>query len=181
MRSTPFARRFWEFSAVTIVSVLIKYDAIVLPGLYFLGNAAPQTWRKYFFQSFAIGVILLAISLSLFLMFSGSYVNIDYIDHILRNLRMMVGSAIFYPPSLAFAVPIVLSIFGYKSSDQFMRASVWFAGMIAVILTIAVNFEEVRVEQMFIPLVAPAALCGFRRILGESALSERQPGPANTL
>jgi hypothetical protein len=29
------ARRFWEFSAVAIVAVLIKFDAIVLPGLYF--------------------------------------------------------------------------------------------------------------------------------------------------
>jgi hypothetical protein len=175
------ARRFWAFSAVTIGAVLIKYDAIVLPGLYFLGNATLQTWRKYFFQSLAIGVILFAIFLSLFLILSGSYVRIDYIDQILRNFRMMVGSAIFYPPSLAFGVPIVLAILGYRTSDQFMRASVWFAGMIAVILIMAVNFEEVRVEQMFFPLLAPAALCGLRRILGEPTASERRPMPANTL
>ena len=64
--------------------------------------------------------------------------NIDYIYQILRNLRMMVGSGIFYPPGLALAVPIVLAILGYKSNDQFMRASVWFGGMIAVMI-IALN------------------------------------------
>jgi hypothetical protein len=118
---------------------LIKYNAIVVPGLYFRGNATPQTSRKYFFQFAIRAVILLEIFLNLFLLLSGSYVNIDYIYQILRNLRMMVGSGIFYPPGLALAVPIVLAILGYKSNDQFMRASVWFAGMIAVMI-IALNF-----------------------------------------
>jgi hypothetical protein len=175
------ARHFWKFSAVALVAVLIKYDAIVLPGLYFLGNATPQTWRKYLSQSFAIGIILLTIFLGLFWLLTGSYVREDYMDQILRNFKMMIGTAIFYPPTLAFGLPVVLAILGYKSSDQFMRASIWFAGMIAVILIVAVNFEEVRCEQMLIPLLAPAALCGLRRILGEPGASQRQPRPANTL
>jgi hypothetical protein len=54
---------------------------------------------------------------------------------------MMIETAIFYPPTLAFGLPVVLAILGYKSSDQFMRASVWFAGMIAVILIAVSNFE----------------------------------------
>ena len=100
---------------------------------------------------------------------------------ILHNLKMMVGTAIFYPPALAFGLPIVLAILGCKNSDQFMRASVWFAGMIAVILMAASNFEEVHAEQMLIPLLAPVALCGLRRILGEPTVSQRQPQRADTL
>jgi hypothetical protein len=175
------ARRFWEFSAVAIVAVLIKYDAIVLPGLYFLGNTTARTWRKYLFQSSAIGIILFAIFAGLLLRLVGVHVKVDFLAQILRNFRMMIGTAIFYPPTLAFGVPILLAILGYKSSDQFMRASVWFAGMIAVILIVATNFEEVRAEQMLIPLLAPAALCGLRRILGEPTASQRQPEPADTL
>jgi hypothetical protein len=76
---------------------------------------------------------------------------------------------------------MVLAILGYQSSDLFMRASVWFAGMIAVILIAASNFEEVRAEQMLIPLLAPAALYGLRRILGEPAALQRQYQPADTL
>ena len=168
-------QRFWEFAAVAILAVLIKYDAIVLPGLYFLGNATPQTWRKHLFRSFAVGLILFAIFLALFWLLTGSYVREDYMHNILRNLEMMIGTAIFYPPTLAFGVPVVLAILGYKSSDQFMRASVWFAGMIVVILIVAVNFEEVRCEQMLLPLLAPAALCGLRRILGEPSAQNYTP------
>jgi hypothetical protein len=105
----------------------------------------------------------------------------DYGAQILRNFKMMIGTAIFYPPTLAFGLPIVLAILGYKSGNQFMRASVWFAGMIAVILIAASNFEELRAEQMLIPLLAPAALYGLRRILGEPTASQRQPQPADTL
>jgi hypothetical protein len=161
------AQRFWEFSAVTILAVLIKYDAIVLPGLYFFGNATPQTWRKYAFRASAIGIILFSIFVGLFLLLSGFYVWIDYVDLTLRNLEMMIWNNLLYPPILAFGLPLVLAILGYKISDQFMRASVWFATMIAAILIVATNFEEVRAEQMLIPLLAPAALCGLRRILGE--------------
>jgi hypothetical protein len=175
------ARRFWEFSAVAIVAVLIKFDAIVLPGLYFLGNATSQTWRKYLFQSSAIAIILFVIFEGLSLSLGGVWVRPDYGAQILRNFKMMIGTGIFYPPSLAFGLPIVLAILGYKSSDQFMRASVWFAGMIAVILIAASNFEELRAEQMLIPLLAPAALYGLRRILGEPTASQRQPQPAHTL
>ena len=87
---------------------------------------------------------------------------------------MMIETAIFCPPTLAFGLPIVLAILGYKSSDQFIRASVWFARMITVILIAASNFEEVRAEQMLIPLLAPAALYGLRRILGEPAALQRR-------
>jgi hypothetical protein len=46
---------------VAIVAVLIKFDAIVLPGPYFLGNATYQTWPKYLFKSSAIAIILFVI------------------------------------------------------------------------------------------------------------------------
>ena len=45
------------------------------------------------------------------------------------------------PGDFGFWPTIVLAILGYKSGDQFMRASVWFAGMIAVILIAVSNFE----------------------------------------
>jgi hypothetical protein len=103
------AQRFWEFSAVTILAVLIKYDAIVLPGLYFYGNATPQTWRKYAFQASAIGIILFSMFVGLFLLLSGFYVWIDYADLILRNFEMMVWNNLLYPPILAFGLPAVLA------------------------------------------------------------------------
>jgi hypothetical protein len=173
------SRRFWAFSAASVAAVLIKYDAIVLPALYFLGNATPQNWRKYLGQSCAIGTILLAIVIALIVLIPGGIEPRHYEAQISRNLEMIIGSGIFYAPTLAFGLPIALAILGYTMSDRFERASAWFAGLIAVILFVTTNFEEVRAEQMLFPLLAPAALLGLRRILGEPSAPEKQPQFAN--
>jgi len=55
------AKHFLEFSVVSVIGVLIKYDAIVLPILYFLGNSTTQNWRKCLIQSSAMEIVLLAI------------------------------------------------------------------------------------------------------------------------
>ncbi len=165
--------RFWEFSAASVGAVLIKYDAIVLPALYFLGNSTPRNWRKCLAQTCAIGTILLAIVIALIVLIPGGIEPRRYEVRISRNLEMLIGSGIFYAPTLAFGLPIALAILGYPMSDRFVRASVWLAGLITVILFVVTNFEEVRAEQMLFPLLAPAALLGLRRILGEPAVSEK--------
>jgi hypothetical protein len=169
------AKHFLEFSVVSVIGVLIKYDAIVLPILYFLGNSTTQNWRKCLIQSSAMEIVLLAIFGALILAIPGGFEQRHYEALILHNLTMLIDNAIFYPPTLAFGLPIALVILGYRRSDRFMRASVWFAGLIAVILFVATNFEEVRGEQMLFPLLAPAALLGLRRILGEPSALEKQP------
>ena len=82
---------------------------------------------------------------------------------------LMLHSLIFYAPVLVFGLPLLLVILGYPTSDRFMRASIWFAGLITFILFVSTNFEEVRAEQMLFPLLAPAALSGLRRLLSESS------------
>jgi hypothetical protein len=140
--------------------------------------------------------IRLGVSIYFSLLLSPQYYSLYLRDFICRCVEsgrdQIMGSDItqfqdddrdsdIYPATLAFGLPIVLAILGYKSGDQFMRASVWFAGMIAVILVAASNFEEIRGEQMLIPLLSPAALYGLRRVLGEPAALQRPPQPADTL
>jgi hypothetical protein len=169
------SKRFWEFSAVIVVAVLIKYDAIILPLLYFLGNSTRQTWRQCLMQCGTIEIILLAIFIALLALLPGGF---EFRQHehgveILRNMEMIIRKSIFYAPSLAFGLPVALAILGYTRSDHFARTSVWFAGLIIGILFVATRFEEVRAEQMLFPLLAPAALLGLRRILGDPSTSEK--------
>ncbi len=164
------AARFGRFLIVTMVAVLVKYDAIVLPGLYFLGNVTARTWRKIFLQTGSAGIVLLAEFILLFIIFHGQFLP-HYLAHqIFRNIGLFVSDNISYAPFLAFALPVILSILGYRDSDQFARASLWFAGLVIAILFIATNFEEVRAESMMFPLLAPAALSGLRRVLGGAPL-----------
>lgn len=169
------AKRIREFTAVSVIAVLIKYDAIVLPALYFLGNSTRQNWRKHLVHSSAIGALLVAIVIALIVLIPGGFEHRDYVALMRRNLEMMIDDPIFYAPTLAFGLPIGLAIVGYRVSGRFVRASVWFAGGIIFILFFTSNFEEVRAEQMLFPLLAPGALLGLRRILGEPSSIERQP------
>ena len=88
----------------------------------FLCDATYQTWRKYLFQSSTIAIILFVIFEGLSSSLGGVRVRPDYGAQISRNFKMMIDTAIIYPPTLAFGLPIVLAILGYKSGDQFMRA-----------------------------------------------------------
>jgi hypothetical protein len=42
----------------------------------------------------------------------------------------------------AFGLPALLAILGYRFGDRFMRASVWFVGIITVPVFLLTNFEE---------------------------------------
>lgn len=161
---------FWVFLAVSVTAVLIKYDAVVLPALYFLANVTRQNRQKILFQSVMAGAILLALFGMLIVLLPNGFEPKSNLDLILRNLGNFGRNPFMYAPSLAFGLPIALAILGYRSCDRFMRASLWFACLITVPLFIATNFEEVRAEQMLFPLLAPAALVGLRRLTDEPSV-----------
>jgi len=96
------AQRFWAFSAVAIVGVLIKFDAIVLPGLYFLGNATSQTWRKYLFQSSVIAIILFVIFEALSLSLGGVWVRPDYVASDITQSQNDGRDSDILPPGFGF-------------------------------------------------------------------------------
>jgi hypothetical protein len=99
----------------------------------------------------------------------GGFEPRNYGALLVRNLSMMAHSSISYSPILSFGLPLALAVLGYGMSDRFARISVWFSGFIALIQFVSTNFEEVRAEQMFFPLLAPAAVYGLRRVLSGSS------------
>lgn len=165
--------RIREFGIVSIIAVLIKYDAIMLPVLFFACNCNRQNWRRLLIQCSLISATLISLVALLIALIPGGFEARDPEALILRNLTMMIGTGLLpYAPILAFGLPLALAISGYGVGDRFVRASVWFAGLIAVILFATSNFQEVRAEQMLVPLLAPGALLGLRRILGNRPIRE---------
>lgn len=167
------SQRFWLFCLVSAVAVLIKYDAAILPVFYLLANFDRKNWLKILVQAGALGVGLLAIYAGLRALLPGGFAPHDFGAIALRNLAMIARNPISYTPFLAFGLPVLLGIFGYKIADRFVRASFCFGGIILALLFIATNFEEVRAEIMVFPLLAPAALLGVRRLARESAPPQR--------
>jgi hypothetical protein len=172
--------RFWTFFAIAIAAFIIKYDAIMLPALYFLAHVNRQNWRKIVLQSLVAGATLLAIFVALRILLPGGFEPRDLPATVLRNIKLIAGNPLFYAPSLAFALPLVLAALGYASADRFIRACLWFAGLVAMAMFVTTNFEEVRAEQMLFPLLAPAALLGLRRVMSDRHQgSPSQPRPVD--
>jgi hypothetical protein len=163
-------KRFWAFFAITIVAMLVKWDTIVLAALYLLANLNRQNSGKIIFQTCVVGATSLAIFIGLRILIPGGFdptvggVLSDSLDIIRRNVRLMTTSFFSFAPFLAFGLPLLLAIIGYRDSDRFMRACLWFAGLLTIPVFAWTTFEEVRAEFMLLPLLAPAALQGMRRI-----------------
>ncbi|HEX4273687.1 MAG TPA: hypothetical protein VHZ32_20010 [Rhizomicrobium sp.] len=173
------SQRFLAFCVAAVVGLLIKYDAIVLPALYFLGHATMRAWRKPLAQSCLLAAVLAGIFWGLLALLPGGFEPRPYGALILRNIAMMIHQGPAYAPTLAFGLPAVLAILGYRASDQFSRAGIWVAALVAAILFASTNFEEVRAEQMLFPLLAPAALTGLRRVLGQPETAATTPRTAS--
>jgi hypothetical protein len=156
-------RRFWAFFLITVVAMFIKWDAIVLPALFLLANSSRQNAHKVLLQSVAAGAASLAIYVALRVLIPGGFEPYDLFAQMQRNLGQIAAGPFSYAPFLAFGLPVLFAIIGYQDSDRFMRACVWFAGLITIPMFILTNFEEARAEMMLLPLLAPAALLGIRR------------------
>lgn len=165
-----FAReqRFLAFAVTALVATAVKYDAVVLPAFYFLANASWRSWRRPFMQCAVLGTALLGLFILLRQLIPGGFEPRDYRGTILSNLANILDNPVTYAPFLAFGIPILLGLYGYRAADQFGRAGLWFALFVLSILFVSTHFEEVRAEQMIIPLLAPIALTGLTRLLGRS-------------
>src|SRR5262249_14699583 len=113
--------------------------------------------------------VALGIFFALRVLFPGGFEARDILETLLRNMRLLASDLIFfYPPFLAFGLPVLLAAVGYKCTDQFMRACLCFAALFSILVFATANFEEVRTLQMLYPLIAPAAMLGLRRVLAGS-------------
>ena len=157
--------RLWAFAAILVVGILVKYDMVLLPVLFFLAY-----WRR------ERAVRVSAITLGLLLLSFGTYVALslhfgagvgprDPWHQVTRNLRHLTEQPLLYPPFLAFTLPCLLAVLGWRTADRFARAAAVFGGLLVVPLFLATNFAEVRAEVPLLLLWLPCALAGLQSVL----------------
>jgi hypothetical protein len=153
------------FAALLLLAMFVKYDVILLPGLYFLIHfqrrpvAATLTTAALFILT--VGAYFLLVQQF------GSGLGGERMTgtQIATNLNDMRGFLIWYPPLLGFALPLGLAAVGFRHADQFARASAVFAVLFCIPLFLLSNFVEIRAEMPVLVLLLPAALQGLRRVL----------------
>ena len=155
------------FTVILAISITIKYDTILLPGLYFLCTISRKNWQKTFFTTAFLFAMSFGIYFLLAYMFPGDPASAQrgtgIWQQVSKNIEHIFGyhGGLKYPPLLGFSMPIVLAILGLRSKDRFRGACFIFGCMLVITWFLFSNFIEIRAEMPLLILLLPSSLLGL--------------------
>jgi len=152
------------------VSVVVKFDTMVLPGLYFLAHVSRERWQRVMLESVGLSIIALGTYVGLNWLFPTPIVTDDLAlrggMHILRrNVEVFQSWHMTYPPLLFHGVLVLLSVIGLRSRERFIWVSVAFAAGLMLLFLFFSFLEEVRAQTVITLILLPAALLSLRDLL----------------
>lgn len=165
-------------AAILPIAVLIKWDIVVLPVLYFLAYARNGAVPRVLAITAGMGVVGVVTYLVVrgFLpigtttVLPGGTENIG--EQLRMNVRDIVALWVFYPPMLGLALPIIAAAIGFRTGTRFERASFCFGLALLVPMFILTHFLEVRAEMPIVVLVLPLALRGVQLLLSDRSFDQ---------
>lgn len=161
-------RRVLLFALIIGLAVAVKYDAIVLPGLFFLAYVTRRDWLSVTVTTGLLFVVTVGVFALLIRARPGGFESNPGSHQMLKNLSIFAGMRFTYPPLLAFSVPLLAALIGFRSADRFVQASAVFGVLLFVPFFVGSNFAEFRAEVPVLILILPAALHGARLLMQTS-------------
>jgi hypothetical protein len=158
-------RRLFWFALALVVDVVVKYDIVLLPGLYWLAFITRANWRSVTLKTSALFAVSFGTFAVLRVLLPGGFEPRHFGQQLSVNLHDLAALRLAYPPLLGFAVPVALAAIGFRQADSFARSSALFAALLCIPLVLATNFQEFRAEMPILILLLPAALVGCRALL----------------
>lgn len=147
------------FTVLLAISITVKWDTVVLPGLYLLANLKLSNWISIVLKSTAMFIVGFAVLIGMRILLPGGFDDSrPTVTQLLINLSDFRATPISYPPLLVFLVPIILAFLGLRWSDRFSRMSVGFGLLLFLPLLVASNFVEVRAHTPILVLLLPSTL-----------------------
>ena len=167
--------RRWLLAAALVASMVVKFDALFLPALYFLVHARRQTLLPVAVRTAALFAVTFGSYFALRALFPGG----SQVGHVSLQVSINLDEIgmynISYPPMLGFAVPVFLTAVGWRSATRFARACVVFALGLSVIYFLNSNFAELRAMMPVMLLLIPCALTGLSVLM--PAAQHHSPAP----
>ncbi|MGH7766589.1 MAG: hypothetical protein ACREQP_03985, partial [Candidatus Binatia bacterium] len=158
------SERLVSFTFLLAVSITVKYDTLLLPGLYFLANVTWDNWPRIALRSALMFAVSFGTWIGMRLFLPGGFEERHILAQLFRNLGDFRSTLFSYPPLLGFLIPMILAFAALRWADRFSRASVWFGVLLFVPLIIATNFMEIRAEMPILILLLPSALMALRSL-----------------
>lgn len=171
-------RRFLPLMVGLLLSVLVKFDTILLPFFYLLANINRHNRVRTGLESLVLLILAFGAYFAVGRLFpapldtAGFDWNNAHVT-LLRNAQVFTNLNARFPPLLVHALPVFLSLLFLRWKPRFVWASVMFAlGLTAVYMMFS-NYEEVRAHIVVLVLILPSALISLRYFLepGTAAIS----------
>lgn len=166
-------RRLILLSIVLVLSVVIKFDTILVPALYFVVHVKRGTWRRTSWETVILFLLAFGTNAVLSYLFQDpneisrySWRAMD--EMITSNAQKALQMHVRYPPLLVHALPACLALVGLRDKPRFIAASALFGLALSGVFLLLTNYEEVRAHIVVFVLFAPSALLTVRNVL-ESA------------
>lgn len=161
------AERLVLFALLLPLAVAVKYDIMLLPGLY--GLHALVRDRRLSLPVVLRSGALLAIG-------AGTYVLLGILrpdgtnptligTQVATNIDVLMDMNLRWPPFLGFAVPAALALIGFQRSTPWAQAGVLFGMLLMIPFSLQSNLAEFRAHMPVLVLLAPAALAGLGSLL----------------
>jgi hypothetical protein len=163
------------FIIVLLFSITVKFDTILLPGLYFLYKASRENWQKTILTTAGLFIMTFSAYYLLNKMFPGNaesglgYGEVFY--QVKKNFLDMIALNLRYPPLLGFVIPGVLAFMGLQSKEKYVSACVVFGFILIIPWFLFSNFREIRAEMVFLVLLLPSSLISLKILLNTVARS----------
>src|SRR5688572_3378853 len=164
-------RRFGLFAAALPVAMLVKFDVVLLPALYFLLTAPMPPLagdRPALVRSALSTAGLFAITFGVYWALQawrpGGFEPVAYGPLAIHNVNMLRDLKLAYPPFLGLGLPLLLALVGFSRSERFARSCAVFAGLLLLVFIVKARFEEFRALVPVFLLLLPAALVGLQSI-----------------
>jgi hypothetical protein len=166
-------------SLIIVLAVLVKFDAIVLPGVYLIAYVNRDNWLRTVTRTALLGLLPLVTFLALLHLRPGTVEPNPVIDQAIRNLSVMRAHIIAYPPLLMFALPVWMLALGWREIPSVPQRLFFASLLVFVPLLVRTNFIEVRAEIPALLLMLPAALIALGAVLDRWESGGRTVGIRN--
>lgn len=160
-----YNNRIIPFTVLLIITMTVKFDVILLPGLYLIYQISKDNWKRISIITAGLFLVTFSISLILNIFFYSESppINLERIIWQIRvNWEDMVVLNIAYPPLLGFTLLFILTFHKFFSKDRFMWASALFGIILLIFFFSFSNFQEIRAQMPVIILMLPSALTSLR-------------------
>lgn len=166
--------RVYIFAGLLAIGMLIKYDVILLPGLYFAYTTNRSNINKSLLTTACLFAMTFGIYFTLLKLFpmpeniaaNRSALNAA-VGQLVQNFNIFKVSLLSYAPIVVFGIPLLFSAYYLltnKIFNKYVVASAMF-GMLMFIPYLTQIFHETRAEMPILLLIMPSVLLGLRKLI----------------